>query len=81
MKQLYLITATTDTEGLVLNEIFEDVGDALAFERDGVKRQLREHYGDSMADAESLSIGFHSVILHESEKKLNYKRAMRFVHD
>ena len=63
--ELYLITATTRSEGLVLSEIFQDVDEALYFEKNGVIRQLRTNYGESMANCDSLQIGFRPMKVHE----------------
>ena len=67
-KKLYLITATTKTEGLVLSEVFENLDDALDFETNGVDGQLRSEYGNKMADCDSLSIGFGPLTLHVNSK-------------
>ncbi len=62
-KTLYLVSATTKTEGLVLSEVFENVDDALYFETHGVDKQLRTEYGDGMADSDSLQVGFSKLKL------------------
>lgn len=63
-KELYLIYATTDSSGLVLNEIFENMDDALEFEKNEVKKQLLANYGEKMVNCKSLQIGFGKVPLH-----------------
>ena len=62
-KKIYVVSATTTIEGLVLLELFEDIDDALSFEKNGVKKQLRNEYSDKMADCPDLQIAFSTRIL------------------
>ena len=66
-EKLYLVTATTKTEGLVLSEVFENLEDALEFETKEVKNQLRNAYSDAMADNDTLQIGFGTLKLHTKQ--------------
>ena len=70
MKKLFLISVVEPGSGLVLNEVFEDIDDALHFEKHGVKDQLRAEYGDKMADCKDLAIGFHIMALHQPSKDI-----------
>ena len=65
---LYLVYATTKNEGLVLRKLFDDLDDALTFEKEGVKKQLREHYGEAMVNCDDLQIGFGTFPLPLHEK-------------
>ena len=65
MTQLYTITATTNL-GLVLEEVFTNEDDALAFEK-RVDEILRITYSDMMADDPSLQVGFGMRKLHNGK--------------
>jgi len=67
MIQLYTVTATVDRHGTVLEEIFADIDEALAFES-RIDEILRKTYNDKMADAPSLQTGFGVRKLHEQGK-------------
>ena len=64
MIQLYTVTATADNYGTVLEEIFTDLDEALAFEL-RIDEVLRKTYNDKMADDPSLQTGFSVRKLHE----------------
>jgi len=69
MKKVYLVTASTKPEGLVVSEIFEDIDEALAFDEDGIEKQLEKEYGKEILESSSLTYGFATHILHEKKEK------------
>jgi hypothetical protein len=68
MKDIWTVIAHVDGNGIVLNETFDNIDDALAYEADdNIDRLLREHYGDLMADHPSLAVTFCTGTLHEHQ--------------
>ena len=57
--KVYVVTATVDPDGVVLAEAFDDADKANKFSVNGVKPQLREEYGNKMADNKTLQVGYH----------------------
>ena len=62
-KEIYIVYATTQ-DGVIVMEPFTNVADALQFEMNGIKDQIRLEYGDASADSKHLTIGFAQRTLH-----------------
>jgi len=67
MNEIYVVAAHVDGNGIVMSEVFEDIDEALEYEKNGMDAQIREEYGDLMADHPSLETMFATRKLHKAK--------------
>ena len=63
MKEVFIVTAVHDNDGVVIQEVFEDSFKALDFEQsENIRQHLLEQYGENMRqsyDEDKVAVSFH----------------------
>ena len=61
-KEVFIVTAVHDNDGVVIQEVFENQQKALDFESKNIRQHLLKHYGENMLrsyDEDKIAISFH----------------------